>query len=183
MDGKNRNPVEKLVAGDIGATLKMRDTKTNDTLAEKGFNKSIEPIEFPHPRIRVAIKAKEKKDDEKLAEIIHEIQEEDPTILIEYSRELHQAILSAGGVEGGQVDPRQALAEDLRAGGGAVRGRGLWPRVQEEWRRGPRRRGARRGGGEGDRQRREEDDGKGEGRGGGRGSVGHRAGLLLSVSE
>ena len=50
MDGKTRNSVDRLVAGDIGATLKMKDTFTNQTLHSKGFDVTIQPIEFPEPR-------------------------------------------------------------------------------------------------------------------------------------
>jgi elongation factor G len=97
MDGKNRNPVEKLVAGDIGATLKLKNTHTNNTLHEKGIDVAVKPIVFPDPKIRVAIVAKNKNDDEKLSEALKEIHEEDPTVLIEYSRELKQILLSGQG--------------------------------------------------------------------------------------
>ncbi|MGI8893479.1 MAG: elongation factor G [Bacteroidia bacterium] len=97
MDGKNRNSVEKLVAGDIGATLKLKNTHTNNTLHEKGIDVTIKPIVFPDPKIRVAIVAKNKNDDEKLSEALKEIHEEDPTVLIEYSRELKQILLSDQG--------------------------------------------------------------------------------------
>jgi elongation factor G len=97
MDGKNRNPVTKLTAGDIGATLKLKDTLTNQTLSAPGKKISIDPIHFPLPRIRVAIVAKNKADDEKLGTVLSEIHQEDPTLEIEYSRELKQVILSAQG--------------------------------------------------------------------------------------
>lgn len=67
MDGKTRHPVDKLVAGDIGATLKLKDTYTNQTLHAKGFDITIEPIQYPEPRIRTAVVAQTKTDDEKLA--------------------------------------------------------------------------------------------------------------------
>jgi elongation factor G len=97
MDGKNRNPVTKLTAGDIGATLKLKDTQTNNTLCAQGKNITIEPIHFPLPRIRTAIVAKNKTDDEKLGSVLSEIHQEDPTLMIEYSRELKQVILSGQG--------------------------------------------------------------------------------------
>jgi len=52
MDGKNRHTIEKLVAGDIGATLKLKSTVTNHTLSHKSFKSAINPIEFPEERIR-----------------------------------------------------------------------------------------------------------------------------------
>ena len=97
MDGKNRNPVEKLEVGDIGATLKLKDTDTNHTLKEKGVPNAVKPIQFPGSRIRTAIVAKNKQDDEKLGEVLKKIHQEDPTVEIEYSRELKQLILSCQG--------------------------------------------------------------------------------------
>lgn len=97
MDGKTRNPVERLVAGDIGATLKMKDTFTNQTLHAKGFDVTFQPIEFPEPRIRTAIIAKSKNDDEKIGEVLQKIHQEDPTLEIEYSKELKQLIVSGQG--------------------------------------------------------------------------------------
>src|SRR5690606_15977507 len=64
MDGKTRTPVDRLVAGDIGATLKLKDTFTNQTLRSKGFDVTIRPIEYPSPRIRTAVVAQSKNDDE-----------------------------------------------------------------------------------------------------------------------
>ncbi len=97
IDGKNRNAVNKLSAGDLGATLKLKSTLTNHTLHEKGFDVAIKEIEFPESRMKVAIVAKNKHDDEKLGEVLSEIHREDPTITIEYSRELKQVILGAQG--------------------------------------------------------------------------------------
>ncbi len=97
MDGKNRNPVDKLVAGDIGATLKLKDTTTNQTLSAKTNNVTIEPIEFPEARMRTAVSATSKQDDEKLGEILTKLHQEDPTLVAEYSRELKQMILSCQG--------------------------------------------------------------------------------------
>ena len=97
MDGKTRNSVDKLVAGDLGATLKLKDTYTNQTLHAKGFDVTIKPIEFPQPRIRVAVIAKSKNDNEKIGEVLSKIHQEDPTLNMEYSKELRQLILSAQG--------------------------------------------------------------------------------------
>src|SRR4051812_18825548 len=80
MDGKNRNPITKLTAGDIGATLKLKDTQTNHTLCAIGKEIEVEPIHFPDSRLRVAIIAKNKADDEKLGAVLSEIHQEDPTL-------------------------------------------------------------------------------------------------------
>ena len=97
MDGKTRTPVERLVAGDIGATLKLKDTYTNQTLHAKGFDVTVTPIAFPEPRIRTAVIAKSKNDDEKIGEVLQRIHQEDPTLEVAYSRELKQLIISAQG--------------------------------------------------------------------------------------
>ncbi len=97
MDGKTRQPVEKLVAGDIGATLKLKETFTNQTLHAKGFDVTIAPIEFPAPRIRTAVVAHSKNDDEKIGEVLQKIHQEDPTLDVAYSRELKQLIISGQG--------------------------------------------------------------------------------------
>jgi elongation factor G len=97
MDGKTRNNVDKLTAGDIGATLKLKDTFTNQTLHAKGFDVTINPIQYPEPRIRTAVIAKSKNDDEKIGEVLHKINQEDPTLTVEYSKELRQLIVSGQG--------------------------------------------------------------------------------------
>lgn len=97
MDGKNRNPVEKLVVGDIGSTLKLKSTETNHTLKDKSVVNAVKPIQFPGSRIRTAIVAKNKQDDEKLGEVLKKIHQEDPTVEVDYSGELKQLILSCQG--------------------------------------------------------------------------------------
>ena len=97
MDGKTRTPVDKLVAGDIGATLKLKETSTNQTLHEKGYDITIEPIVFPEPRIRTAVIAQSKNDEEKIGEVLQKIHQEDATLEVQYSRELKQLIISAQG--------------------------------------------------------------------------------------
>lgn len=92
-DGKNRTPVDKFKAGDIGCTLKLKNSYTNHTLNGKGASGQIAPIRFPTPKVRIAVVAKNKQDDEKLGEVLNEIQIEDPSMAIEYNRELRQIIL------------------------------------------------------------------------------------------
>ncbi len=97
MDGKKRHPVEKLTAGDIGATLKLKYTETNDTLSSPNKQITIKPIIFPQPRIRKAVEAENKKDEEKLNEVLKKIHSQDPTVVIKFSNELKQQILSCQG--------------------------------------------------------------------------------------
>ncbi|SOC80250.1 translation elongation factor 2 (EF-2/EF-G) [Salinimicrobium sediminis] len=97
MDGKERNPISKLVVGDIGATLKLKHTETNDTLAAPGEEISIQPIEYPQPRIRRAVSAVNTKDEEKLTEALKKIHSQDPTVEIFFSNESRQLILTCQG--------------------------------------------------------------------------------------
>ncbi|MCK5677279.1 MAG: elongation factor G, partial [Flavobacteriaceae bacterium] len=97
MDGKKRHPVDKLTAGDIGATIKLKHTETNDTLHTEGHDITIKPILFPEPRIRKAVQAGNKKDEEKLSEVFKKIHSQDPTIEVKYSNELKQLIFSCQG--------------------------------------------------------------------------------------
>jgi elongation factor G len=97
LDGKNRNQVDRLKAGDIGATLKLKNTNTSDTLNAKGATGNIDEIHFPEPKLRTAIVAKNKNDDEKLILALHDIHAEDPTIRYRYDKEIRQLILSTQG--------------------------------------------------------------------------------------
>ena len=95
--GKNRVKVSELSAGDIGCTVKLKGTRTNDTLAAPSAPVTVEPIVFPEPRYRAAVKAKEQNDEEKLGKLLNDAKYEDPTILVEYSKELKQTIIQGQG--------------------------------------------------------------------------------------
>ena len=95
--GQIRNKVEKLVAGDIGATVKLKDTRTGNTLNAKGCEYDFKEIKYPEPRYRRAIKAVNESDEEKLSEILTRMHEEDPTWVVQQSKELKQTILSGQG--------------------------------------------------------------------------------------
>ncbi len=97
MDGKKRHAVDKLTAGDIGATLKLKSTETNDTLTEVDKNITVKPIVFPAARINKAVSAVNKKDEEKLNEVLKKFHSQDPTVIVKYSKELKQVILSCQG--------------------------------------------------------------------------------------
>ena len=95
--GKNRIKVTQLEAGDIGCTVKLKATRTNDTLAAPNAVVEVEPIVFPEPRYRAAVKAKEQANEEKLGKLLLDARFEDPTILVEYSKELKQTIIQGQG--------------------------------------------------------------------------------------
>jgi len=96
-NGKNRESVTELKAGDLGVTVKLKESHTNNTLVSKGVDSGIEKIEFPEPRIRVAVTPPNKADVDKLAKALHVTHEEDPTLLIEQSAELKQTLLHGQG--------------------------------------------------------------------------------------
>ena len=95
--GKTREKVEELVAGDIGCTVKLKDTKFNQTLTTKEADTKYEPIVFPTSRHSVAVKAVNDSDDEKVGEILNKMKFEDPTFVIEYSKELKQLLVHLQG--------------------------------------------------------------------------------------
>ena len=95
--GKNRTKVPELNTGDIGAFVKLKNTKTDHTLNIAGNDWKYDGIKFPDPKYRTAIKAQSESDDEKLGESLNKIHLEDPTIIIEYSKELKQIIVHGQG--------------------------------------------------------------------------------------
>ena len=95
--GKNRSKVPELNVGDIGAFVKLKNTKTGHTLNVPGNDWKIDGIKYPEPKYRTAIKAVSESDDEKLGESLNKIHLEDPTITIEYSKELKQIIVHGQG--------------------------------------------------------------------------------------
>jgi elongation factor G len=95
--GKNRTRVPELHVGDIGAFVKLKNTKTGHTLNAPGNDWKYEGVKFPDPKYRTAIKAQSESDDEKLGEALNKIHLEDPTIVIEYSKELKQIIVHGQG--------------------------------------------------------------------------------------
>ncbi|GJQ61798.1 MAG: elongation factor G [Melioribacteraceae bacterium] len=97
LNGKNRKEVGKLVAGDIGAVVKLKDTHTGNTLAVKGNNIIIDTIQFPPSVIRGAIKPKSKGDEDKISSGLHTVHEEDPTLNVNFDPELGQTIVSGQG--------------------------------------------------------------------------------------
>jgi len=95
--GQIRTKVDELVAGDIGATVKLKDTRTGNTLNTKGCDYDFKEIKYPEPKYRRAIRAKLESDEEKLSEVLTRMHEEDPTWIIEQSKELKQTILYGQG--------------------------------------------------------------------------------------
>ncbi len=97
LNGKDRKEAPKLLAGDIGAVVKLKDTHTNNTLSGKSNAVALKKIDFPPPIMRVAIVSKNRHDEEKVASGLHALHEEDPTFLVEVDSELKQTVLSGQG--------------------------------------------------------------------------------------
>ncbi|MBT8378774.1 MAG: elongation factor G [Ignavibacteria bacterium] len=97
LNGHNRKEVSQIVAGDIGAVVKLKDTHTNNTLASKNYSVIINPIEFPEPVIRAAIVAKAKGDEDKIGTGLHTLHEEDPSFKVNYDAEISQTIIAGQG--------------------------------------------------------------------------------------
>ncbi len=97
INGHNRKEVSEVLAGDLGAVVKLKDTHTNNTLASKNYSVTIKPIQFPEPVIRGAIKAKAKGDEDKIASGLHTLHEEDPSFSVRFDPEISQTIVSGQG--------------------------------------------------------------------------------------
>jgi elongation factor G len=97
LNGKNRASANQLNAGDIGAVVKLKDTHTGDTLCSQKRNVSLPRVAYPKPNIHAALKLHAKGDEEKIAEGLASLHEEDPTFIFHVDSELHQTVISAQG--------------------------------------------------------------------------------------
>lgn len=96
-NGKDRETVDHLSAGDIGALVKLKGSHTNDTLCSQNFKVKLPAIEYPAPVMHCALEITSKGDAEKIAEGLALIHEEDPSFLYRADPELSQTILSGQG--------------------------------------------------------------------------------------
>ena len=97
LNGRNRKEVPKLVAGDIGAVVKLKDSHTGDTLCSKNFTLVIPEIQYPEPVIRFAVKPKAKGDEDKISAALHTAHEEEPSLISRFDPEISQTIVSGQG--------------------------------------------------------------------------------------
>ena len=95
--GQMRNPIDQLMAGDIGAAVKLKDVRTGNTLNAKGCDYQFDFIKYPAPKFIRAIKPATESDAEKLMGILTRMHEEDPTWIIEQSKELKQTLVKGQG--------------------------------------------------------------------------------------
>ena len=97
MDGKKRETVTKLTVGDIGATLKLKYTNTNDTLYSGKKPITLQSIQYPVSRITKAVFATDKNNEEKLSDALKRIRSQDPTVVVKFSKESKQLLLGCQG--------------------------------------------------------------------------------------
>ncbi|MBQ7451201.1 MAG: elongation factor G [Prevotella sp.] len=95
--GANRMPVDQMVAGDIGCTVKLKDVKTGNTLNGKDCDNRFDFIKYPNPKYSRAIKAEKEADTEKMMTALTRMRQEDPTWIVEQSKELRQTIVRGQG--------------------------------------------------------------------------------------
>ena len=97
VNGRERTTVPQLVAGDIGVTVKLKHTGTGDTLRAKGSDAVVTPIEYPEPRMRLAIRAARSGEEDKLAQGLAQLVKEDPSLIVEHDAHLGQVTLAGQG--------------------------------------------------------------------------------------
>jgi elongation factor G len=97
LEGKNREKIDKITCGDLGAAVKLKDTHCGDTLAGKGVGAMLPPIEYPAPNSRVALRPVHDGEDDKVAQGLHKLHEEDPTFNLNNDAETHEMVLEGMG--------------------------------------------------------------------------------------
>src|SRR4249919_3939743 len=97
MHANKRDEIEEVLAGDIGAAIGLKDTRTGDTLSDEDKPIILEAMKFPNPVIDVAIEPKTKADQDKLAIALQKLQEEDPTFRVRSDAETSQTIIAGMG--------------------------------------------------------------------------------------
>ena len=95
--GANRTKVSELVAGDIGCSVKLKDVKTGNTLNGKDCDNRFAFIKYPEPKYIRAIRAANEAETEKMMNVLQRMSQEDPTWVVEQSKELRQILVKGQG--------------------------------------------------------------------------------------
>ncbi len=95
--GSNRTKVEELVAGDIGCSVKLKDVRTGNTLVGKDCDYGFDLVKYPEPRYIRSVKSESESDSEKMMSAIQKMAQEDPTWVLEQSKELRQTLIKGQG--------------------------------------------------------------------------------------
>ncbi len=90
--GRNRNEIDHVYAGDIGVLTKLRVTATNDTMTTRENPIKLAPVNFPHPDMRCAIKGETQADDDKIGLALEKLRKEDPTFVAAFDDSVKQTI-------------------------------------------------------------------------------------------
>jgi elongation factor G len=97
LQGKTQTHVPELKAGDLGAVAKLKDTHTNDVLADKNTAVRVAPVSFPEPVLSYAIEPKSRGDEDKISTAMHRLEEEDPSIKYARDPQTHELLLAGQG--------------------------------------------------------------------------------------
>ena len=97
LEGKNREKIDRISCGDLGAAVKLKDTHCGDTLADKSVEGVLPPIVYPVPNSRVTLRPVRDGEDDKLAQGLHRLHEEDPTFVVQHDAETHELVLEGMG--------------------------------------------------------------------------------------
>jgi elongation factor G len=97
LQGKTQTAVPEIKAGDIGAVAKLKESQTNDLLADKNVSFTLAGTKFPEPVISYAIEPKSRGDEEKISTALHRLQEEDPTINYTRDQQTKELLLAGQG--------------------------------------------------------------------------------------
>ncbi len=97
LNGRERKEIGKIMAGDLGAAVKLKDSHTNNTLSSKALSVVVPEIIFPEPVISMAIVSKSKGDEDKVANGLHTLHAEDQTFIVRVDPELRQTVVSGQG--------------------------------------------------------------------------------------
>src|SRR6185436_736735 len=94
LQGKAQTHVPELKAGDLGAVAKLKETHTNDVLAEKSTKVKFAEIKFPEPVLSYAIEPKSRGDEDKISTSMQRLREEDPSISYARDPQTHELLLA-----------------------------------------------------------------------------------------
>ncbi len=97
LEGKNREKIDRIGAGDFGAAVKLKETHCGDTLGDKSVDAALPPIVYPEPSSRVAVRPAKDGEDDKMAQGLSRIRDEDPTFRFGTDQETHEIVLEGQG--------------------------------------------------------------------------------------
>jgi elongation factor G len=97
LQGKTQTPVPELLAGDIGAVAKLKETLTGDTLSDKAHPIVFPPVVYPEPATTFAMEPKTRGDEDKISASLHRLMEEDPVVRLSRDAQTHEMLLSGMG--------------------------------------------------------------------------------------